>query len=88
MDQSSTIIKKIFFPAYKKIAIETKDGSRFEADLSLFEKVYCFPKNFSKWKKAWIDGYGLGVIWESRFEVHVDQIIGLATKNVRLKKAS
>jgi hypothetical protein len=27
-----------------------------------------------------IESYGLGLVWVSRFEVHIDQIIGLATR--------
>ena len=31
-----------------------------------------------------IDSYVLALVWASRFEVHVDQIIGLATRVQRI----
>ena len=37
-------------------------------------------KNEDEWKKCSIDSYGLGIIWSSRFEVHSDQVVGLANK--------
>jgi hypothetical protein len=42
--------------------------------------VHCFPQDKAAWSKVSVDGYGLGLIWASRFEVHVDQVIGLAYK--------
>jgi hypothetical protein len=79
MAYSSPVIKKIIPLEYGKLAIETNHGVRYEADLSTLSDDYCFPKNDEEWRKCHIDSYGLGVIWFSRFEVHVDQIIGLAT---------
>ncbi|MEI8027689.1 MAG: hypothetical protein WCI18_15180 [Pseudomonadota bacterium] len=80
MGNTAPIIAKIFVPAYKKIILETPDGYRYHSDLSSLSAVYCFPKNEDEWKKCSIDSYGLGIIWSSRFEVHSDQVVGLANK--------
>jgi hypothetical protein len=61
-----------------RVSIEASDGRRYEADLSSFCGVYCFPRDADEWSQVSIDSYGLGLVWASRFEVHVDQIIGLA----------
>lgn len=86
MAYPTPVIKKISIPSYKKIIIETSDDRRYESDLSSFSAVYCFPKDEAEWKKCNVDSYGLGIIWSSRFEVHVDQVIGLATKDAKLTK--
>ena len=87
MDRAPPVIKKVSALSYKIIVVEASDGIRYEADLTSLAKVYCFPRNISEWKRLSIDNYGLGVIWSSRFEVHVDQIIGLATKVEKIKTA-
>jgi hypothetical protein len=61
------------------LQIDASDGNRYEADLSSFAAVYCFPRDPDAWSRVSIDSHGLGLIWASRFEVHVDQIVGLAT---------
>ena len=38
------------------------------------------PRDADELSRVSIDSYGLGLVWASRFEVHVDQIIGLATR--------
>ncbi len=53
---------------------------RYSADLSLFESVSYFPADEAAWSRVSIDGYGLALVWSSRFEVHIDQVIGLADK--------
>jgi hypothetical protein len=74
------LIRSVSTPAYGKVAIEASDGKRYEADLCSLSRVYCFPKSAKDGKQVSIDSYGLGLTWASRFEVHVDQIIGLATR--------
>lgn len=86
MDKTTPVIRKIYTPAYKKLIIETSDNHRYESDLSSLSKVYCFPKNQKEWEKCSIDSYGLGIIWASRFEVHVDQVIGLSLKSEIMTK--
>ena len=78
MGRSTPLIRSVATPAYKRVSIEASDDNRYEADLSSFSSVYCFPRDASDWSKVSIDSYGLGLVWASRFEVHVDQIIGLA----------
>jgi hypothetical protein len=46
--------------------------------LSSFEQVHCYPGTMDEWQRVAIGSYGLAVVWTSRFEVHVDQVIGLA----------
>lgn len=59
----------------------------YYSDLSSLKDVYCYPKSNEEWKKVNIDSYGLGLMWSSRFEVHVDQVIALATKVEAIKKS-
>ena len=80
MGGPAPLIRSIETPAYGRVAIEASDGNRYEADLSPLSAVYCFPRDGSEWSRVSIDSYGLGLVWASRFEVHVDQIIGLATR--------
>ena len=46
--------------------------------------MYCFPRDAAAWSQVSIDSYGLALVWASRFEVHVDQIIGLAARVQRI----
>ena len=78
MGHPTPLIRSVSTPAYRHIVIEASDGNRYDADLSSFAGVHCFPASRDEWAKVCIDSYGLALIWASRFEVHVDQIIGLA----------
>jgi hypothetical protein len=49
--------------------------------------VYCYPKTEEEWRQVAIDSYGLGLVWTTRFEVHVDQVIGLADRREPLQRA-
>ena len=84
MGDTTPIIKKFSTPEYKRVVIETSEDIRYETDLSLLSNVYCFPIDDCAWKKCSLDNYGLALIWASRFEVHVDQIIGLASKSTKI----
>lgn len=88
MGQSTPVIVKVSTPKYPNVVIETSDGFRYEADLSHFSEVYCFPKNEAEWSKVSIDSHGVDLVWASRFEVHVDQVIGLAHKRARILQSS
>ena len=44
----------------------------------MFQAVTCFPATEDAWRQVSIDSYGLALVWTNRFEVHVDQVIGLA----------
>lgn len=80
MGGPTPVIRDVQAPDYGKVVVETSDGKRYHSDLASFAKVYCFPQDKTAWSKVSIDSYGLGLIWASRFEVHVDQVIGLAFK--------
>lgn len=79
MGRSTPLIRSVSTPAYMHVSVEASDGNRYGTDLSSLSGVYCFPRDHSEWSKVSIDSYGLALIWACRFEVHVDQIIGLAT---------
>ena len=78
MGGSTPLIRSVRTPAYMRVSIDASDGNRYDADLSSFSAVYCFPRDADGWARVSIDSYGLGLVWTTRFEVHVDQIIGLA----------
>jgi len=80
MDQPTPVILSVSTPDYEKVVIEVSDNNRYYTDLKDFRKVYCFPQNKEEWSKVSIDPHGFGLIWACRFEVHVDQVIGLASK--------
>lgn len=88
MDTTTPVILKVSAPEYKKIVIETSEGKRYHADLSSFSTVYCFPKSEAEWKKVSPDSYGFALIWSSRFEVHVDQVIDSADTVEDVKQIS
>lgn len=80
MDRPTPLIQAVSTPAYGRLEIVASDGKRYSADLSLFRAVSCFPRNADEWSRVSIDSYGLGLIWACRFEVHADQVIGLADR--------
>jgi hypothetical protein len=80
MGYTSPVIKSVQANEYGKILVDTSEGKRYHADISSFGQIYCFPRDLASWMKVSIDSYGLGLIWSTRFEVHVDQVMGLATK--------
>ncbi len=88
MGSSPPVILKFMTPEYKKVVIEASNGKRYHSDLSYLSKVYCFPKNSEEWSKVTQDSAGYALVWTSRFEVHIDQIIGLATKIEDISKSA
>lgn len=74
------MIRSVSTPAYMRVSIEATDGNRYEANLSSFSGVFCFPRTAQEWASVSIDSYGLDLVWATRFEVHVDQVIGLADR--------
>jgi len=80
MGTSSAVIVKVNTPVYAQVEIETSDGMLYLADLSSFSSVYCFPKTPEQWCAVSQDSAGLALVWTSRFEVHVDQVVALATR--------
>ena len=88
MGSPHPLIVRVTAPEYKKLIVETSDGTRYYSDLSPLESVYCFPKNQSEWRLVSVDGFASALIWVSRFEAHVDQIIGLAYKKESLPQSA
>lgn len=85
MDSSSELIKKVSTPRYGEVVIET-NNKRYFAKLERFKKVFCYPEE-TEWPKVSIDSRGLDLIWPSRFELHIDQIIDHAYKTEIIKEA-
>lgn len=75
MDQTTSVILSVEAPRYKEVVIQASDGYKYTSDLSRFASVYCFPKDQQEWEKVFIDSEGRSLIWSSRFEVHIDQIL-------------
>lgn len=84
MDKAPEVIVSFEMPHYGQVIIETLDRVRYHSDLSSLSQTYCYPKNLEQWRKASVDSYGLALVWQSRFEAHIDQIIGLAFKTESL----
>ncbi len=80
MGSPNPVIVNVSTPEYKKVIIEASDGQRYHSDLSQLSGVYCFPKNKTEWEQVSADSFGAALTWTSRFEAHIDQIIGLAYK--------
>jgi hypothetical protein len=88
MGSSNPVVVKLSTPEYQKIIVEASDGLRYYADLSSLSRVYCFPKNKTEWNQVSADSFGTALIWTSRFEAHIDQIIGLAYKTEKVSQAA
>jgi hypothetical protein len=88
VDKAPAVIVKFEIPGYRRVIIQSADGTRYHSDLSSLSRTYCYPKNLTEWKKASVDSYGLALVWRSRFEAHVDQIIGLASKKEPISVSS
>ena len=88
MGSTTPVIMNVSAPKLGTVIVEASDGNRYYSDLSSLKAVHCYPKTNEEWKKVTADSYGLGLIWSTRFEVHMDQVIALATKIESIKKAS
>jgi hypothetical protein len=80
MGIAAPVILRVSTPGYGQVVIEASDGMQYHADLSALAGVYCYPKTREAWDQVCIDSYGLALVWTSRFEVHVDQVVGLASR--------
>ena len=88
MGRATPVIRAVATPAYGRVVIEGNDGKRYSADLSLFRTVRCYPPDADAWARVSIDSYGLALVWACRFEVHADQVIGLADKVENVEAAA
>ena len=84
MDSATPVAVKVWTSEYAKVVVEASDGVRYHADLRPLSSVYCFPKDEEQWRKVHVDTYGLALVWTTRFEVHMDQVVGLAFKSERI----
>lgn len=78
MGAATPLIVSVSTPDYGRVAIEGSDGKRYEADLSSFASVHCYPRTRQDWDAVAPDAAGLALVWTTRFEVHVDQVVALA----------
>jgi hypothetical protein len=88
MGGATPVIRAVSTPAYGRVVIEASDGKRYSADLSSFCGVSCYPADADAWSRVSIDSYGLALVWSCRFEVHADQVVGLADKVERVEAAA
>lgn len=88
MGAPSPVIQKLTTPGYRQIVIEASDGIRYYTDLSPLESVYCFPRTQADWEQVAVDSHGLALVWTTRFEVHVDQIVGLAHRREPVRQTA
>ena len=80
MGAAAPVIFKVSTPEYGQVVVDASDGKRYHANLTALSAVHCFPKTFEEWRKVTPDGHGLALTWTTRFEVHIDQVIGLANR--------
>lgn len=88
MGPTNPVILNVSTPEYQRVIIDCSNGIRYYSDLSALNAVYCFPKNKIDWDKVSPDSYGIALIWTTRFEAHIDQIIALAYKTENLPKSA
>lgn len=81
MGSSTPLIASVSTPDYGRVVVETSDGRRHHVDLApVFSAVHCYPKDPAAWAAVTPDAAGLALVWSSRFEVHVDQVLALADR--------
>lgn len=80
MGTPSPLILRVSAPALGRVVVDASDGNRYHADLTALSGVYCFPKTLEAWQQVAPDAYGLSLVWTTRFEAHIDQVIGLADR--------
>ncbi len=88
MGTTNPLVINIATPEYNKIIVEASNGNRYHSDLSALSSVYCYPKDKKSWDQVSPDSFGTAIIWTSRFEVHMDQIIGLAYKTEKIAQSA
>jgi hypothetical protein len=67
-------ITKVTTNKYNKVVIETSLGKRYYSDLTFFQNIHCYPTN-DEWNNVSIDRNGEGLIWSSKFQVKINQVI-------------
>lgn len=67
-------ITKVTTNKYNKVVIETSLGKRYYSDLTFFQNIHCYPTS-DEWNNVSIDRNGEGLIWSSKFQVKINQVI-------------
>lgn len=80
MGAAAPVILRVETPSYGRVVVDASDGHRYHANLASLSPVYCYPLTQAEWEQVAPDSYGLALVWTSRFEVHIDQVIGLADR--------
>ena len=80
MGAANPVILRVETPEHGRVVIEASNGSRYEADLGSFSSVYCYPTTRAAWEEVTPDSSGYALVWTSRFEVHIDQVMALANR--------
>ena len=72
-------IKSIDLSVFHIATIVMTDDSVYSANLSHdFKTLFCYPKNQNEWLQGKINQTATTLCWPEGFEIHFDQIIGLA----------
>ena len=87
MDRAVKKIINVKTLEYRKLVVETSSNKLLYVDLSDFVDVFCFPVE-SEWEKVKIGSFGVDLIWQSGFEVHIDQLMPLAFREEDSSQAS
>jgi len=78
MDKTNILIISVKPLEYCKLEFEGTDGKKYISDLTMFQKVHCFPADQAEWNKVSITEGGYNLTWSSRFEVNVFQAVDQA----------
>lgn len=80
-------ITKVAPLEYGRVVIETSANKRYFSDLNDLNKVHCYPPK-DQWDSVSIDQDAIDLIWSTRFEVHIHQVIDRAYKTEPTSQAS
>jgi hypothetical protein len=88
MGVAAPLIVGVTTPEYGRVVLDASDGVRYHADLRSLSAVHCFPRTPAEWDAVAPDSAGLALIWACRFEVHIDQVLGLADRTERHRQSA
>lgn len=78
MGDPAAEIREVQTPSYGKLVIRTTLGSIYHIDMTALSGQSSFPRDEAAWKQVSIDHFGMGLSWNSRFEISVGAIIAMA----------
>jgi hypothetical protein len=88
MGAPTPVVLRVDTPSYGHVVIDASNGMRYVSDLRSFGAVYCFPKTEAAWNEVAPDGSGYALVWTTRFEVHIDQVMALASRVERTQQTA